>query len=336
VQCPLKYDEEKRYLLCALIEHIHFCVNEKRRLEFDKVIIPRNNTLIIMRLFEGTKLIFHVCTRFEHHPNAVVILLAYFHPSHRKKLLNYFNSMTRKELDRRNSVDRPKDALEDIADRFNTKTWIPQSTIFSDLHPTLFTKVIDLPLPDNFEPWDYDKVKNAIKEYLSRLKKAIEKWKQSGNGKGNRRGEGGEIKIRFKDTRYIIPQDEDDTEKTDDKVEIRYEYVDDDRIDFCNQDNAVLYVWGLADKYGFADFCVQNISVIATKDGMAVSAREGGGRGANNNRKNRLTEAISKLPEAVAQVFEDARVHDEMFNLQSLLVQHKNLLRQAKTKKEEW
>jgi uncharacterized protein YacL (UPF0231 family) len=181
-----------------------------------------------------------------------------------------------------------------------------------------------------------DKVKNAIKEYLSRLKKAVEKWKQSGNGKGNRRGEGGEIKICFKDTEYIIPQDEDDTEKTDDNVEIRFEYMDDDRIDFCNQDNSVLYVWGLADKYGFVDFCVQNIGVIATKDGMAVSAREGGGRGANNNRKNHLTEAISKLPAAVAQVFEDVRVHDEIFTLQSLLVQHKNLLRQAKTKKEEW
>ena len=58
VQCPLKYVEEKRYLLCTLVEDIFVCVNEKRRLEFDKVIIPRNNTLLIMRLFEGTKVYF--------------------------------------------------------------------------------------------------------------------------------------------------------------------------------------------------------------------------------------------------------------------------------------
>jgi hypothetical protein len=248
----------------------------------------------------------------------------------RRKLLTMFDSLKRVVLDARNSTNKEDDIWTDIATLFNDNNWKPKSTVFTDLHPdSMFTVVIDLSLPSDFAPWTPDTVMKALKELWSNFKKAVMRWRSSGNGKENQRKDGA-VQINLNGTVYLR-----DPTPADDDIAIVVHHVDDDRWDFCQQNLSVAYLWGLVEMVGLTDFCVQNIGKLGLENGNVPSARDGT-TAARKGRKELLVDAVNELPRTVRGLFQQANMFEEKLSDRKLLIDHRSQLRLAKTKKREW
>ncbi len=96
-----------------------------------------------------------------------------------------------------------------------------------------------------------DGAAKIIKDLLSMLKKSDANWQASGNGKGNKKEDGRETRVRLIGANYSAV----DKELAEDAV---IEYVDDNRWQFCNDNLVLAYLWGLLDELGLSTVVVQN------------------------------------------------------------------------------
>ena len=107
---------------------------------------------------------------------------ACFYPAYRDKFVTKNDSMTRQELDARNSRFKVDDFWTLACGQFNNEKWIPTSTSLPDLHDHLKDS-IDLKFEGEkcavheFKAWNK---KNPMKVTV-----ANSNWRTSGNGFGN-------------------------------------------------------------------------------------------------------------------------------------------------------
>ena len=153
-----------------------------------------------------------------------------FRDSRRDKLQRMYDSLSRKQLDDRNSEDNV-DLWEEVCKDYNSESYYPTSFIFPKLH-SKFRLPISLPLPDHFVPMNSENAKRVIKDLNDKFKKANKNWKASGNGKDDKAEEGQVVRLLLKGTDYGHVAEEPNT---------TIKYVDDDRFNFCNNDLTTAY-----------------------------------------------------------------------------------------------
>ena len=124
----------------------------------------------------------HECTFFfVFHVHTHSIWSAFLRECRRDKLQKLYDSLSRKQLDDRNSENRV-DLWQETCDDYNDETYAPVSYTFPDLH-SKFSIAIELSLPDNAVPMIPESAKRLIKDMNGRFKKGNTGWKASGNGK---------------------------------------------------------------------------------------------------------------------------------------------------------
>lgn len=152
------------------------------------------------------------------------IIMALCSDEFREAFLCMFDSLDVHGLDARNSELGRRDIYDLVTERVNQHAWTPDSIPFPGYHQEF---AVSVPLPRTFEV-DYtkEKIKEIIRDIMSRFKKSIEDWKRSGNGQDNLATTGDDaLTIRFAEVEYL--------EEVDDDTEIKY--VADDRHQFCKR-----------------------------------------------------------------------------------------------------
>lgn len=153
----------------------------------------------------------------------------------RDDLLSVYDSLSRMQLDARNSGRKYKTYFEKVAELFNDESYSPMSYAFKDFHYGLAENIV-LSLPPQKDDCQLtaEKAKISFRDAKSNLNVAINDWKKSGNGKGNKNED---IEIRINNCDY-------------DKQLIFGEgvkWVDDDRFDFCKRNVPFGYFWCVAE-----------------------------------------------------------------------------------------
>ncbi len=93
----------------------------------------------------------------------------------------------RLHLDNRNSVDkRARTVCEMIADQFNDETFSPQSEAVEGLHSEFITSevLLDYSLVQGMLTATAERCQLKLSKMMARLKRFVEKWEMSGQGKG--------------------------------------------------------------------------------------------------------------------------------------------------------
>ena len=160
----------------------------------------------------------------------------------RDDLIRMYDSKNRGELDARNSERRPMTFFEVVVEKYNSKEWNPDSTVFDEFHHEFG---ISFPLPlyrndgqeEKREPkLTIEKAKEIFRDSKASMNWSVAAWKKSGNGKGNlAEGE----KLRVKGTSYYCV----------DEDEAVIKYIDDDRFDFCGNSLPTGYFWCIAEMH---------------------------------------------------------------------------------------
>jgi hypothetical protein len=89
------------------------------------------------------------------------------------------DTMTRQELDARNSSDKPPDFFDLAVKKFNDATWIPATLEFPDLHDD-FKETFNLPLRSYY--MTRQKAKDLMTRMRAKLIKIKDNYELSGNG----------------------------------------------------------------------------------------------------------------------------------------------------------
>ena len=206
-----------------------------------------------------------------------------------------FDSMTRKELDQRNSVDREEDIYDESAIEYNDPEWAPTTYVLVNLH-SKFTTAMTLELPPNAVVMTPEMAKKIIKDLLSSFKRAYNNWKASGNGRYSKAKEGETVRLLVSGTDY-----EDDVED-DEGGRVVIRHCDDDRFNFCN-DIALAYFWGLLEMFSLTSFGMQNVSLWGLADGKAPAARDRARAPKKTSQseesRRMISKAIAELPIAM-------------------------------------
>lgn len=265
---------------------------------------------------------------------------AWLDDTNRDTLVKQFDSMTRSQLDSRNSADRDLTIFERTVHLYNNPNWKPTSFAFPDLHEK-FNIPMNLSLPEDADQLTPENAKKQLCDLLSQYKKSDANWRQSGNGKGNKATSGQRVRVRLTGTQYTADpiqgaSDEDPVEEysdEDDTVEIQF--VNDDRWDFCNSNLALAYLFGLLEEFRLGVFAVQNIERIALVGGKPASARTPGlptttPRGASSTtrrgRKDTIDQTINTHMEGLRNMFSEMNTSRSGKNV---LIQYEEQLRKA-------
>ena len=104
---------------------------------------------------------------------------AFFRDCRRDKLQRMYDSLSRKQLDDRNSSENHVDLWQEVCDDYNLQTYAPMSCTFPDLH-SKFRIPIELVLPDNAVPMVPENAKRLIRDMNGRFKKGNTGWRASG------------------------------------------------------------------------------------------------------------------------------------------------------------
>ena len=161
----------------------------------------------------------------------------------RDKLIHLKRSMSREEIDARNSKVGPLSLFQLAAEKYNDPNWVVHSRIIPDLNEK-FCNPIRLSRMTDEEPMTESSAKNAYTDAKGKLNVALANWKRSGNGKGN-------INTKVRGLDY-------DEGLTD---ENSLTYVDDDRFSFVKQLN-IAYFWSLSEVSGLTHHISQNCSSL--------------------------------------------------------------------------
>ena len=203
-----------------------------------------------------------------------------------------YDSLSRKQLDDRNSSENHVDLWQEVCDDYNLQTYAPMSCTFPDLH-SKFRIPIELVLPDNAVPMAPENAKRLIRDMNGRFKKGNTGWRASGNGKESKGKDGEVVRLLLNGTDYIEGQGEASTER-----DVVIKYVDDDRYGFCNDDLGTAYFWGYVEMVGLTDFALQNVEAIGLIGGKVNSARDGLSKLSRDrqNHRSSIETAIADLP----------------------------------------
>jgi hypothetical protein len=150
------------------------------------------------------------------------------HEDLHRKLVTMFDSLTREDIDSRNSSNREGNIWYDIAKYFNDHSLMPQSFVFIDLHP-MFHHAMDLSLSAYANELTANTVRMIIKHLWAGFKKAVINRHTSRNGKENLAKDGENLLLCFTRMEYdreLTPNPNGD--------QITICYIDDDCQNFCN------------------------------------------------------------------------------------------------------
>ena len=161
----------------------------------------------------------------------------------RDKLVTLKHSLSREQIDARNSQARPISLFQLVAEKYNDENWVVLSRVLPDLNEK-FRRPIRLVLMPGEEEMTESSVKNAYTDVKGKLNFAMSNWKTSGNGKGN-------LNPKLKGLEY---------DRTNDET-IDITYVDDDRFSFVSQLH-VVYFWSLSEITGLTQCISQNCSSL--------------------------------------------------------------------------
>ena len=267
---PLTYISERRYLVRKIKEVLRMV--ERNEQEKEDAKMERGDHLYLNTLLK---------MRLTH---------ALFEDSRRPLLQRMYDSLSRKQLDDRNSGDSVG-LWEQVCEDYNSETYSPTSYTFPELH-SKFRRPILLPRPAHMEPMSPENAKRVMKDLISKFKKANTNWKASGNGKDDEAEDGQVVRLLLKGTEY--PDMAEDANTT-------IKYVDDDRFHFCSDDLPTAYFWGLVEMIDLTSFCMQDVASVGLVDGGVGSARAVLSRGSSARRQHResLERAIRDLPRSM-------------------------------------
>jgi hypothetical protein len=164
----------------------------------------------------------------------------------RDKLVTLKNSLSREQIDARNSITCPSSLFKLVAEKYNDKNWVVFSRAMPDLHEKL-RRPIKLSLMPDEEEISEASVKNAYTDAKGKLNYAMSNWKTSGNGKGN-------LNPKLKGLEYERTKN---NENTNDDIT----YVDDDRYRFVSHLH-IAYFWSLSEITGLTQCISQNCSAL--------------------------------------------------------------------------
>ena len=223
--------------------------------------------------------------------------LALLHDNHRDQFVRQFDSLTRREIDARNSEDFPDDIWTLVCNEYNNSLWVPLTEQFPDMH-SMFRVRMSLPLVLGELPMTPENAKKSVKSLWAQFKSAHSNWSASGNGKEGRAITDTKI-VRLNGTVY---------EPTDDDVaDDGYVYVDDDRFKFCeNQQSqlALAYFWAAIESLGLTSFCLQNLGHMGLEYGRRPQSARDGPKAATNKRKDTLATAIADIPKQFQRIMD--------------------------------
>ena len=178
----------------------------------------------------------------------------------RDKLVTLKHTLSRQQIDARNSRQGPLSLFQLAAEKYNDPNWVVHSRIIPDLNEKFRSPIRLVLMPDE-EPMTEMAVKNAYTDAKGKMNVAISNWKLSGNGKGN-------LRAKVKGLAYdnSLNVDDDDT------------FVDDDRFSFVSQLN-IAYFWSLCEMSGLTHHISQNCSALSgnmnESDSMNLSSTSG-------------------------------------------------------------
>jgi hypothetical protein len=178
----------------------------------------------------------------------------------RDKLVTLKDSMSRHEIDARNSKAAPVSLFHLAAEKYNDANWEVYTRVMPDLHEK-FRSPVRLSLMIDEEKMTEVSAKNAYTDAKGKLNVALANWKRSGNGKGN-------IKAKVKGLGYGNYINE----------ENHVTFVDDDRFKFVNQLN-IAYFWSLCEITGLTQQISQNCTALNIVDTTGRSVTSGPVRG---------------------------------------------------------
>jgi hypothetical protein len=186
---------------------------------------------------------------------------------HHDKLVTLHVCLTRKEIDRRNSINKKDDIWQCISDMFNDPLWVPRSCIFSKLQ---FCHEIALSLPNNADAMTLDKAKTIVKNLWGKYKKAISGWHASFKSKEGKAENGKKIILLIRGTDYNLDPSPEESNKS-----TQIKYIDDDCSKFVDGNLTTAYMWGMVEQCGLSSFCMQNLGIFVLENGKALSAKGG-------------------------------------------------------------
>ena len=161
----------------------------------------------------------------------------------RDKLVTLKHTMSREQIDARNSITGPLSLFQLAAEKYNDSNWVATSRIMPDLNEKFRTPISLVLMPGEEEMTEMS-VKSAYTDAKGKLNVAISNWKRSGNGKGN-------LNPKVKGLGYdLFVEDDSDIM-----------YVDDDRYNFVNQLH-IAYFWSLSEITGLTQHISQNCSSL--------------------------------------------------------------------------
>jgi hypothetical protein len=211
------------------------------------------------------------------------------------KLVMLKHSLTRKQIDSRNSKEGPLSLFQLVAEKYNDKNWVVHSRIMPDLNEK-FRRPIRLALMTCDEEMTEQSVKNAYTDVKGKLNFAIANWKTSGNGKGN-------LNPKLKGLEY------DGTSLKEKESNEAITYVDDDRYRFVQQLH-VAYFWSLSEITGLTQCISQNCSAlnmgISDADVLkraSTSSRAVGRRASSSSEKSVSTNKKLKIEKQTDALF---------------------------------
>jgi hypothetical protein len=187
----------------------------------------------------------------------------------RQAFISRHDCLDRAALDARNSPHRPKTWLEQIAAKFNSEEFVPESEVFPNLHND-FAEPIDLSLQKCPGKVTTDQVKVWIADRKAKLVLLIDRWERSGNGDGQR---------LEADHQYGSVGD--------------IHYQSDDRANFLKTERpTLLYYWNMLVKYEILQDAVSilpnELAVSSSAGNLEPSAENSSSVSASVNNKNRL------------------------------------------------
>jgi hypothetical protein len=188
------------------------------------------------------------------------------HDDVKQAFISRHDCLDRRALDARNSPQRPKTWLEQIAAKFNSEDFRPESEVFPNLHND-FAEPINLSLHKCPGKVTTDQVKVWIADRKAKLVLLIDRWERSGNGDGQRL----------------------DTDNQFGSVgDIHYQ--GDDRASFLKTERpTLLYYWNMLIKY---DILQETVSILPNE--LAASSSSGNLEpSAENSRVSLLAVAAS-------------------------------------------
>ena len=188
--------------------------------------------------------------------------LALLLDENRDQFVCQFDSLSRREIDARNSEDSPDDIWNLVCNEYNNPSWVPLTEQFPDMH-SMFRVRMSLPLAPGEVPVTPENAKKAIRSLWAQFKNAHSNWSASGNGKHGRALTAGKI-ICLNGTVY------EPIDAYVDEYKDQYVHVDDDRFKFCENRQSQLslaYFWAAIERLGLTSFCLQNLGHMGLEYG---------------------------------------------------------------------